>query len=199
MRTSAYHVARRRSAAFHRLPPECWAADTAAQEREQRIQVSSWPSSAAATRRMKPSSSSPTTGRERIRARFRLWSHRPGSGRHLCHLRGAAAPPALRSPAEPGPVKGGTTVIAFVEDPDGYKIEADCQERRRYRPGRLSLRCLAVKTTGPRARFHWLRPPLRTRREAPACSGADPPPAGSAPDRLWRCDPRRSRPRWRSR
>ena len=24
---------------------------------------------------------------------------------------------------EPGPVKGGKTVIAFVEDPDGYKIE----------------------------------------------------------------------------
>ena len=24
---------------------------------------------------------------------------------------------------EPGPVKGGNTVIAFVEDPDGYKIE----------------------------------------------------------------------------
>lgn len=24
---------------------------------------------------------------------------------------------------EPGPVKGGTTVIAFVKDPDGYKIE----------------------------------------------------------------------------
>ena len=24
---------------------------------------------------------------------------------------------------EPGPVKGGTTVIAFVEDPDGYKME----------------------------------------------------------------------------
>ena len=24
---------------------------------------------------------------------------------------------------EQGPVKGGTTVIAFVEDPDGYKIE----------------------------------------------------------------------------
>ncbi|MDO2949346.1 lactoylglutathione lyase [Aeromonas simiae] len=24
---------------------------------------------------------------------------------------------------EPGPVMGGTTVIAFVEDPDGYKIE----------------------------------------------------------------------------
>jgi lactoylglutathione lyase len=24
---------------------------------------------------------------------------------------------------EAGPVKGGTTVIAFVEDPDGYKIE----------------------------------------------------------------------------
>jgi len=24
---------------------------------------------------------------------------------------------------EPGPVKGGSTVIAFVEDPDGYRIE----------------------------------------------------------------------------
>lgn len=24
---------------------------------------------------------------------------------------------------EPGPVKGGTSVIAFIEDPDGYKIE----------------------------------------------------------------------------
>lgn len=24
---------------------------------------------------------------------------------------------------EAGPVKSGTTVIAFVEDPDGYKIE----------------------------------------------------------------------------
>ena len=24
---------------------------------------------------------------------------------------------------EAGPVKGGTTVIAFVTDPDGYKIE----------------------------------------------------------------------------
>jgi lactoylglutathione lyase len=24
---------------------------------------------------------------------------------------------------EPGPVKGGSTVIAFVTDPDGYKVE----------------------------------------------------------------------------
>ncbi len=24
---------------------------------------------------------------------------------------------------EPGPVKGGTTMIAFVQDPDGYKVE----------------------------------------------------------------------------
>jgi lactoylglutathione lyase len=24
---------------------------------------------------------------------------------------------------EPGPVKGGTTIIAFITDPDGYKIE----------------------------------------------------------------------------
>ncbi len=26
-------------------------------------------------------------------------------------------------PRPPGPVKGGTTLIAFIEDPDGYKIE----------------------------------------------------------------------------
>jgi lactoylglutathione lyase len=40
----------------------------------------------------------------------------------------AAACSAVRSKGgnvtrEAGPVKGGTTVIAFVEDPDGYKIE----------------------------------------------------------------------------
>ncbi len=34
-------------------------------------------------------------------------------------LRGAGA----KITREPGPVKFGTTVIAFVEDPDGYKIE----------------------------------------------------------------------------
>jgi lactoylglutathione lyase len=28
-----------------------------------------------------------------------------------------------RSPREPGPMKHGTTEIAFIEDPDGYKIE----------------------------------------------------------------------------
>lgn len=40
----------------------------------------------------------------------------------------AAACAAVRSKGgavtrEAGPVKGGTTVIAFVQDPDGYKIE----------------------------------------------------------------------------
>ena len=40
----------------------------------------------------------------------------------------AAATEKLRSHGakvtrEPGPVKFGTTIIAFVEDPDGYKIE----------------------------------------------------------------------------
>ena len=33
------------------------------------------------------------------------------------------ARPARKIIREPGPVKFGTTVIAFVEDPDGYKIE----------------------------------------------------------------------------
>ena len=34
---------------------------------------------------------------------------------------------------EPGPVKGGTTMIAFVTDPDGYKIELI--ERKEHAPG----------------------------------------------------------------
>jgi lactoylglutathione lyase len=34
---------------------------------------------------------------------------------------------------EAGPVKGGSTVIAFVTDPDGYKIELI--ERKEYAPG----------------------------------------------------------------
>lgn len=36
---------------------------------------------------------------------------------------------------EPGPVKGGTTVIAFVTDPDGYKIELIPARPVRRRPG----------------------------------------------------------------
>jgi lactoylglutathione lyase len=37
-----------------------------------------------------------------------------------CHkVRGAGG----KVTREPGPVKGGSSVIAFVEDPDGYKIE----------------------------------------------------------------------------
>ena len=29
----------------------------------------------------------------------------------------------VKIPRPPGPVQHGTTVIAFIEDPDGYKIE----------------------------------------------------------------------------
>src|SRR5574340_498410 len=44
-------------------------------------------------------------------------------------VRAAATRYGGRVTREAGPVKGGTTVIAFVEDPDGYKIELI--ERRR--------------------------------------------------------------------
>lgn len=37
-----------------------------------------------------------------------------------CETMRAAGVPIVR---EPGPVKFGTTVIAFVEDPDGYRLE----------------------------------------------------------------------------
>jgi lactoylglutathione lyase len=38
-------------------------------------------------------------------------------------VRGGAGKYGGKVTREAGPVKGGTTVIAFVEDPDGYKIE----------------------------------------------------------------------------
>lgn len=38
-------------------------------------------------------------------------------------VRAAAAKFGGKVTREAGPVKGGTTVIAFVEDPDGYKLE----------------------------------------------------------------------------
>ena len=38
-------------------------------------------------------------------------------------LRRGASSKGGKVTREAGPVKGGTTVIAFVEDPDGYKIE----------------------------------------------------------------------------
>ena len=41
-----------------------------------------------------------------------------------CHaLRSKAAALGGAITREPGPVKGGSTVIAFITDPDGYKIE----------------------------------------------------------------------------
>jgi lactoylglutathione lyase len=38
-------------------------------------------------------------------------------------VRERGAPLGAKVTREPGPVKGGTTLIAFVQDPDGYKIE----------------------------------------------------------------------------
>ena len=35
----------------------------------------------------------------------------------------ALAKEGVKIPRPPGPMKHGTTVIAFIEDPDGYKVE----------------------------------------------------------------------------
>ena len=51
-----------------------------------------------------------------VALRFALWPEARGRGL----AREAAGAKITR---EPGPVKFGTTIIAFVEDPDGYKIE----------------------------------------------------------------------------
>ena len=46
---------------------------------------------------------------------------------------------------EAGPVKGGSTVIAFVTDPDGYKIELIQAKSTTYEGGRHS----DAKSTDP--------------------------------------------------
>ena len=48
-----------------------------------------------------------------------------------------------------GPVKGGTTVIAFVQDPDGYKIELI--EQGRELGGRADVRCAPAAHRSARA------------------------------------------------
>ena len=47
----------------------------------------------------------------------------PDVGATCAGLREKAAALGGAITREPGPVKGGTTVIAFITDPDGYKIE----------------------------------------------------------------------------
>jgi lactoylglutathione lyase len=53
---------------------------------------------------------------------YRLWAHRVRATSNVpsCAMECAAK---RQGDARAGPVKGRTTVIAFVEDPDGYKIE----------------------------------------------------------------------------
>jgi len=48
--------------------------------------------------------------------------------RARCEALRAAGVPITR---EPGPMKHGTTVIAFIEDPDGYKVELIEESSRR--------------------------------------------------------------------
>ncbi|MFO1395924.1 MAG: lactoylglutathione lyase [Burkholderiales bacterium] len=47
----------------------------------------------------------------------------PDAAAACASARAATATCGGRVTREAGPVKGGTTVIAFLEDPDGYKIE----------------------------------------------------------------------------
>ena len=62
-------------------------------------------------------------GVDTLRPRHRLRPHRHRGARRRGRLRRGARGAAARSRRDAGPVKGGTTVIAFVQDPDGYKIE----------------------------------------------------------------------------
>ena len=192
---SAYHAARRRSATLHRLLHLSAGRETAAQEREQRVQNTPWPSSVTATRRTKPSSSSPTTGGERGTSWGPPTATSPWKRMTSMVPAGRCAPPAPRSPASrPGQ---GTTVIAFVEDPDGYKIELIAKKDAGTGLGTSArIRAGGGKTTGPRAPFSYWQA-VRPGESAP-WSGAAPPPAGSAQAGTGG-DRRRSPPRWRSR
>ena len=65
-------------------------------------------------------------GVDALRPRRRLRPHRDRGATTRRRMRRGARrgrQAAARVTREAGPVKGGTTVIAFVQDPDGYKIE----------------------------------------------------------------------------
>ena len=47
----------------------------------------------------------------------------PAAAKHLVECDAADCWTCGKVTREAGPMKGGTRVIAFVEDPDGYKIE----------------------------------------------------------------------------
>ena len=95
--------------------------------------------------------------RRPVRSRHRLRPRRDRGRRRGGGVRRRCAPRAARSRARPGPVKGGTTVIAFVQDPDGYKIELI--ERRNgarvhaasagRQPARSSSRRSCANTSAP--------------------------------------------------
>ena len=73
--------------------------------------------------RSRPRSSSPTTTAStdyELGTRLRPHRHRRRRRQAACDRIRAGGGAVTR---EAGPVKGGTTVIAFVTDPDGYKIE----------------------------------------------------------------------------
>ena len=61
--------------------------------------------------------------RRALRPRRRLRAHRDRSARRRRKPATSVRRHGGKVTREAGPVKGGTTVIAFVEDPDGYKIE----------------------------------------------------------------------------
>ena len=94
---SAYHVARRRSATFHRLlHPSVGMTLLRKSENSEYKYILAFVG--YGDEKDEAVIELTYNWGERVRARFRLWSHRPGSGRHLCHLR-ALQPQAPRSPA----------------------------------------------------------------------------------------------------
>ena len=60
---------------------------------------------------------------------------------------------------EPGPVKGGTTIIAFVADPDGYKIELiEREPAQRTRSAALPSRAGDPRPVPTGERIGWRQP-----------------------------------------
>ena len=100
-----------------------------------------------------------------LRHRHRIRTRRDRGRRRAGRLRRRARRRRARVTREAGPVKGGTTVIAFVQDPDGYKIELI--ERRQGRLNRAAIRSgrSAVRTRHDFARLAAARADrARTRR-----------------------------------
>jgi len=65
----------------------------------------------------------PQLGRRQLRAGHRLWPYSPWNVADVYKACEDIRARGGKITREPGPMKHGSSILAFVEDPDGYKVE----------------------------------------------------------------------------